>query len=133
MNLLPQYQGSQFPPGGFPFTDPKSGRVFDAMAGGLADRIRDVTKHRLSNPAMYSGDEINPDPIRQEIVDFMCGKRPQLCMEGFIPVIPNPAALVQTVSCPTCGLLDAKPTFCPTCGGGDRIKFWTCNNCNTQF
>ena len=130
MNLLPQWQGSAWPPGGYPFQDPRTGMKFDAMAGNIDHKVAQVRQHRLANPTAYpNGERTNPDAVRQEIVDYICGKNPALCMEGFVPPTPNPsnpAAIVQTVNCPKCGLLDAKPTICPTCSG-TRVKYWTCS------
>jgi hypothetical protein len=135
MNLLPQWQGSAWPPGGFPFVDPRTGMKFDAMSGNIDHKIGQVQQHRRANPTVYpNGEGTSADFIRQEIVDYMCGRNMSLCMEGTITSMAkpsNPAAIVQTVNCPSCGKIDAVPTFCVTCGG-NKVKYWTCS-CGTQF
>ena len=135
MNLLPQWQGSAWPPGGFPFTDPRTGMKFDAMSGNIDHKVQQVQQHRRANPSVYpNGEGMNPDAIRQEIVDFMCAKNISLCMEGSVaPTVRpgNPAAIVQTVNCPSCGKLDATPNFCVTCGG-NKVRSWSCS-CGTEF
>jgi len=134
MNRLDeQWLGTRFPPGGFPFQDQRTGQVFNAMAGGMEDRIIDVQKHRRANPNIYPEEKYHTtDFIRQEIIDFMCNAKPSIC-GGQDPVAPrSPAALVQTVECPKCGSSsNAKPEFCASCGG-NRIKFWICS-CGEKF
>jgi hypothetical protein len=136
MNLLPEWQGTRFCPGGYPFTDGRTGYVFDAMAGGLNDRVADVMKHRRANPNLYPPTEpkyLDRDWIRLEIIDFMCAKRPELC--GDLP-LPKPQKLnvieLPTTECQKCGATNWKPIFCPTCGG-NRITGFECQNCHAKI
>lgn len=132
--LLAQWQGSRFPPGSFPYTDARTGFKFDAGAGGLDDRVKDVQKHRRANPNVYpEPEQLDGGFIRQQIISFMCSLRPELCGEPELPKLAgNPATVVPTVACPQCGALDATPTMCASCGG-NRVSFWTCNKCGTKY
>lgn len=134
MQLSPEWQGSRFCPGGYPYTDYKTGRVFDAMAGGLDDRVRQVQDHRRANASLYSASDLDAGVVRQQIIDFMCNRRPSLCggTDSATMPNPNPAILLPTANCPSCGALDAKPEMCASCGGS-RVKYWTCNVCGTKY
>lgn len=133
LQLKVEWRGTRFPSGGFPYVDAKTGFKFDAMAGNLEYRIKDVRKHRLANPNVYSDNKyLDEDFIRQEIIEFMCHKTPEICQEGgdvdlsTIPV-DDPSKMVQTQTCPNCGSsTSAHPVFCSSCGG-NKIKWWLCS------
>lgn len=133
LQLRVEWRGTRFPPGAFPFTDPKTGYKFDANAGNLDFRIKDVRKHRLANPNVYSDKKyLDEDFIRQEIIEFMCHKTPEICQEGDVDVstikVSDPSKVVQTQTCTNCGSsTNAHPVFCASCGSGDRVKYWLCS------
>ena len=43
------------PPGGYPFTDPRTGLRFHGMEGQFETQVRKIIEHRLANPAVYYG------------------------------------------------------------------------------
>jgi hypothetical protein len=131
--LLPQWMGSLFPPGGWPYQDERTGMKFDSMAGGLDDRVLQVRQHRRANPNQYPNPaDYDSGLIRQQIIDYACERRPELCGGDEIPKAANPAAVRQSADCPKCGSpSNATPTYCSSCSG-NRVKFWTCS-CGEKF
>src|SRR6478735_2013758 len=126
--LLPIWTKGSFPPGGFPYTDKRTGHVFDATAGNLDMRVNDVRKHRLANTHIYTdATDFDRDAIRQEIVDFMCAKNPSLCSDVDLSLAPPkaPEAPTPPHPCVQCGSLNLKPEICQSCGGS-RAKSWEC-------
>jgi hypothetical protein len=107
---------------------------FDAGAGGMDDRVLQVRQHRLANPNQYPNPaDYDSGLIRQQIVDYMCERRPELCGgDAVLPTIPNPATLRPTANCPKCGALDATATMCASCGG-NKVKYWNCNVCGERY
>lgn len=133
MNLLPEWGGSRFPPGGYPYQDEKTGKVFDAMAGGLDDRVRQVREHRLANKHIFTDQSwFDTGFIRNQIVEYMCNRRPELCIEGLKAAIPNPAKTVVDATCPKCQSKDVAPKYCQSCGGS-KIEAFVCNQCSARF
>lgn len=133
--LLPQWSRQQFPSGGYPYTDKRTGHVFDATAGNLDMRVNDVRKHRLANTHIYTNaTDFDRDAIRQEIVDFMCNRNPSLCSDVDLSLAPppTPEAPKLTHSCVKCGAMDATANICLSCGGR-AVKNWTCNICGNVF
>lgn len=133
--LKPEWQKSVFPPQGFPYTDKKTGYVFDATAGGLKDRVEDVRKHRMANPNHYPDQvDLNRDVIKSEIIAFMCHRNPDLCTEIDLALAPKPEpeAPKPSHACVKCGSWDSKPNYCLSCGG-NRVKDYTCNVCGHVY
>lgn len=132
LQLRPEWRGTRFPNGGYPYQDRKTGFKFDAMAGNLEDRIKDVRKHRMANPTLYPDvKDLDSDNIRQEIIDYMCHRSPELCQEGDVDLSLIPrndvSAIVQTQTCVNCGSsTNAKPVMCASCGN-NRVKYWMCS------
>lgn len=103
------------------------------MAGDLNDRVRQVREHRLANRTIYpNAESLDAGAIRQEIIEYMCHRRPELCIEGLKAAIPNPAKTVVDATCPKCGSKDVTPNYCKTCGG-NRVESYTCNACKSKF
>lgn len=139
MNLIlkPEWQKSFFPSGGFPYTDKRTGYVFDATAGNLNDRVEDVRKHRIANPRHYPDKEdLNRDKIRSEIIAFMCNRNPDLCTDVDPDSAKASAVSSDTPkpshSCVRCGSWDAEPNYCVSCGG-NKVKNYTCRGCGNVF
>lgn len=132
--LKDEWTGTRFPAGGYPYVDARTGMKFDAMAGGINDRILDVQKHRRANPTVFPEQEWHDAGfIRQQIINFMCTKNTSLCIEtDAIKIASNASNFVQTQNCPQCGsATDAKPEYCASCGGS-KIKWWICA-CGQKF
>lgn len=132
--LRPEWQKNTFPPGGFPYTDKRTGHVFDATAGNLADRVNQVRNHRLANTHIYkSPEDFDREAIKQEIVDFMCARNSALCSEVDLSLMPPlpPEAPKPPHPCVKCGSLNLTPEMCVSCGG-NRAKSWKCE-CGNVF
>jgi hypothetical protein len=132
--LAQEWLGSRFPPGGYPYQDERTGMRFDAMAGGMDDRVLQVRQHRIANPNQYPNPaDYDSGLIRQQVTNYICERRPELCGgDAVIPTIPNPATLRQSADCPKCGSpSNAVATMCASCGG-NKVKYWTCS-CGERF
>lgn len=134
---------STWPSGGFPFTDPRTGKVFNAMSADLTLQAKNVIAHRKANPRIYSEAQFfHMDAVKQEILQFMCAKRPEICVETdrIAPttfVASKKKANLKQVSppqgkrCYKCGGNEFTPEWCKTCGG-HKVRAWICVKCNTS-
>lgn len=141
MPLKLRTRAGAWPPGGFPFKDPRTGKTFDAMSADLALQAKNVIAHRSANPRIYPRDEAQyffADAVKQEIVDQICANRPELCTDhvgGRIEPQPIPKGVtVPSVQagkrCYKCGGTEFDPIFCKTCSGS-KVKAWLCRGCRT--
>jgi len=130
-----------WPAGGFPFVDPRTGKVFDGMSADLTLQAKNIIAHRKANPKIYPASEAQflfIDAVKQEVLGYICARRPSLCADSvnvamqiatpknFVMPSPPPGK-----KCYRCGSTDLKPVPCKTCGGF-KIKSWLCNNCQTS-
>lgn len=121
-----------WPTGGYPFRDPRTGKLFEGMSADLTLQVLNVIQHRRANPTFYPSTETSafePSNIRQQIIDHMCLLRPQLC-GGPAPDTTYQAP-VPTDKCPKCGSDKAEPVFCKTCSGS-KIVAWKCGQCGFE-
>lgn len=130
--LLPEWTGTRWPPGGYPFKDGKTGKNFDPMAGDITERVRQVQAYRRANPHIFTDqNELDSSGIRTEIIAYICTHNPSICVGDIVAALPNPEA-PRSPKCPKCSATDATPKYCPTCGGS-KIDYYTCNQCQTKF
>ena len=132
---LKNASASQFPPGGWPFTDPKTGRKFNGWEGTPQMIAVKVVEHRRANPSLYpdgAGQDVNA--IIQEIFAQKVKAMPWLFTgfpdqgPGAYPSQPAPASVsIRGEKC-SCGATEFKPVYCPTCSGR-RIIGYTCASC----
>ncbi len=128
----------EWPPGGYPFTDPKTGQKFDGMSADLKSQCLNVITHRFANPKKYPPTNVNAfdfDHVLREISEYQClrlGNNPRFCFDTEHPT--RRTKEVQTVDgvpvCPSCGKMMI-PYRCPTCSG-TRIRGWQCQGCYTR-
>ena len=133
MRLNDEYQGSRFPPGGYPFHDNRTGMNFDAMQGGIEDRVSQVIKHRIANPNLYPTSEpkfLDRAWVRLEIEDQICSNRPSICGNTTAYAPPPPINQIEfpTTPCPRCGVTNWKANLCPTCGRA-KVTSYSCIGC----
>lgn len=131
-----------WPPGGFPFADPRTGQKFDGMSADLTLQARNVIQHRLANPRFYPKDQsgaFSLTGVMQEITDFVCNRNPGACFDPASNVspraaAPNPAAPViasPQFACPKCGSVEWIADYCPTCSG-KRVVGYICVKCGAK-
>lgn len=129
-------KASGWPPGGYPFKDPRTGKVFDGMSADLGLQAKNVVIHRRGNPRVYPPNDtgwFDVGAIRQEIINYMCSLRPELCTDGVPLPLNEPAAFAvqkPAHACPKCGSHEASPVYCKTCSG-QKITGWKCV-CGTE-
>jgi predicted RNA-binding Zn-ribbon protein involved in translation (DUF1610 family) len=133
MRLLSKYrEGNPWLPGGYPFTDPRTGLKFDAMSADLKMQAQNVIKHRRGNPHVYHPDEpkyLDLDWVMLEIEDALCTEAPQYCGDDNVSK-PDPTIQVETPDkdCPKCGKRNWLPLWCQSCGR-PKILNYKCAEC----
>jgi predicted RNA-binding Zn-ribbon protein involved in translation (DUF1610 family) len=135
MKLNDEWMGTRFPPNGYPFQDPRTGLKFDAMSGGLDDRVTQVIKHRRANPNIYPQTDpkyLDVDWVRLEIIDYICQQVPSNCNNGIVPKPVINVIELPTTPCPSCGQVSWSAAFCRTCGSG-KISSYKCMNCGAKI
>lgn len=125
----------EFPPGGFPFQDPKTGVQFNGLeAGGFNDQVRKIIAHRLANAKLYpNGNAFDFDSVAMELEIHQCqrlGNNPKYCRDTEHRTVQHQASIGNPI-CPLC----KKPMserYCPSCSGKKLIG-WRCERCHTEF
>jgi hypothetical protein len=134
-------QAGQFPPGGWPFRDPRTGwnvagvKAYEQDYSLLATKIID---NRKSNPHLYPPNDpkfFDHNSVVQEIFAQKYVTNPGLFVGGTpAPIQPKKpvTTLSPTTTCPKCGGTNFEPTYCPTCGGR-RINGYKCKSCGSKL
>lgn len=144
IDLKDEWKGTIIPPGNVPFQDPRTGKHFDASAGGMRDRKLDVRNHRLQNPHVYKPEETEQFDlgfIERQIIEYMCNQRPELCHDTEKTAAAQASAQASKAAsnlppppqtpCHKCVGTSFEPIYCVSCGG-NRINGWRCTNCGTE-
>lgn len=126
-------------PGGYPFTDPRTGYSFDAFTGGtFAGSVRQIIKHRLANPKIYDpvkdASSLSVDGVSKQLSDYTCarlGNSDEWCVDG----VKIPAKVYQPPTygkaCKFCGSTDFVPVYCSSCGG-NKLRGFKCAKCGKE-
>lgn len=126
-----------WPPGGFPFVDPKSGMAFEPMSADLQLQTQNVIKHRRANPSIYPPSDktaFDPLAVQREIIEYICRVRPSNCTEtvrqakSYFVVEPGPPHGKKCLKCQSENLV---ATYCKSCGGR-KITSWKCTQCGFE-
>lgn len=119
-----------YPPGGYPFTDGRTGFKFPGMEDTFYGQVRAIIRHRLANENLYPRNQpqfLSLDHVAAELDVYQCnrlGNNPSFCTDGTIQVKSGPAT---NNPCPACGtLMNAR--FCATCPSQKWIG-WGCPKC----
>jgi hypothetical protein len=119
-------------PGGFIYTDPKTGYKWDDTHSFLEDRVKQVLQHRLGNPTIFTDALwLGAGFISQQIQDYNCGRLgndPSYCYDANPPVVKS---LGTAKKCTDCGV-DLNPVMCKSCGGS-KINGYSCPSCGKQY
>jgi len=135
------YKPGGMPPGGYPYTDPRSGKTFDGFdAGGAGDQALRIAKYRRANPHIFpEPDWIDPGFIAHQILDFQVLRLPRrfFIEVNHVPRLPpagsrkaNPVIPETGGKCGCGG--DLMPIHCATCKG-KRVVGWTCGKCGKKI
>lgn len=123
-------------PGGYPYTDPKTGMKFDGFdAGGFGDQVLRIIRHRMANKARYPATEpqfLDEAFVANQVDEYQClrlGNDPRYCQDESQPGINLPAVTADS-KCQCGGAL--LPRYCPTCKG-QRIIGYICGVCGKTY
>jgi hypothetical protein len=130
MKLVPRNQNAPYPPGGgFSYTEPKTGRVFDGMLGNAETTARKIIEFKKANPHVFPEGGGDLESTIQLIYAQKWETMPWLFIGGGDDPA-TPKAQPQTTVC-ACGENDWNPIFCKTCGPG-RITGYVCRKCGKK-
>jgi hypothetical protein len=122
-------------PGGWAFTDARTGKKFDGMSVSFDEQVGKIIQHRLLNPRVYPATELKFltfEDVQAELDKFQCdrlGNAKRFCTG------PQATANYFKLAgkfCPECGGTMME-RFCPTCGGRRKVVGWTCQRCKKEF
>ncbi len=126
---------SQFPQGGWPFTDPRTGMKFNGWEGSPMMQAVKIAAHRGANPSKWpdgTGQDLNS--IVQELYAQKFSVMPWLFLgqPDKDPSYPsNPATVLVNGEKCSCGNTQFTPIYCATCSG-KRITGYKCSGCGKQ-
>ena len=135
--VLKNSRSSQFPPGGWNFTNEKTGMKFNGWEGDQFYIARKVIEHRKANPKIHvAGSEGDINSVVQEIFEQKSKSHPWLFV-GFADQHPaqaypsaqsSPSQTANTDQACECGCKEVVLTYCPTCSGR-RVTSSKCKSC----
>ncbi len=134
--ILKNPNRDQFPPGGFPYVDPKTGMRFSGFDGTVHHIAQQVSNHRRANPNLYPVGEhhwFDLNYIVQQIYEQKAGVQPWLFV-GFPDQTPSATHIPQKTPemgyC-ICGGSEVEEILCSTCGGR-RVTGYKCKSCGKK-
>lgn len=136
MTLRLKNPNAQFPPGGWPFKDERTGFKVGEYEGTPEMQAEKVIKNRRANPHLYPAAEghwFSRDAVVQEIYRnkfkthaYLFAGRPDKTASSVLS--PPRKQIEQAASICACGANYFEPVYCPTCSG-KRIKSYKCRKC----
>jgi hypothetical protein len=123
---------SQFPPSGWPFSDPKTGMKFNGWEGTPQMQAVKIAAHRRANPKFYpDGAGQDSNAIIQELYQQKFSSAPWLFV-GQPDKDPaqgqsQGATIIIGEKC-SCGSTEWIPEYCKTCSGR-RVIGRKCASC----
>jgi hypothetical protein len=136
MSLKLKKPSGQFPPGGWPFTDPRTKFTCNGFEGTPDMQAVKIIAHRRANPHIYppaEGQWFDRQSVAQEVMAQKYATNPELFVGGGQPAPkPKRKKIEHPISmCQHCGSTDWEPVYCPTCGG-KRLTGYKCKQCGKQ-
>lgn len=134
MKLTLKTPNGSFPPGGFPFTDPRTNKVWNGYEGTPAMHAVNIILHRRANSAIYPASEpqwFDKASVIQEILAQKFATHPHLFngQPDKGPTIKAPAPKVADPGvCPNCQSTAFEVVYCAICSGR-RITGFKCSAC----
>jgi len=143
MILTLKQPNAQFPPDGFPFTDPRTKRSWPGHEGTPAMTAYKIQVHRQGNPTIYPPEEkqhFDKNLIIQEIYQQKFLKMPWLFngqpgqVQMDVPVVNQTIStqpMKSSLGPCSCGSETVYPIMCQTCGGG-KVTGYRCASCGKE-
>ena len=130
MSYKLKYRTSDFPPGGWSFTDPKTGMKLGD--GDFKDVVAAIIKHRQANPKLYPKDNLESfdfATVANQLDAATCARlknSSRWCESGEpLPVIVDGLLLmIMPNKCPKCGCVEGYEIICKSCSGRRRTGFY---------
>lgn len=134
---------SAFPPGGFQFLDPITGKHYRDTYTLFSQRVKEVIRDRSANTRLVANRQrLEPAVVAQEISEQNCERLkndPNWCTHGSMPsrtVAPTyavqPAAGTPSDRpCIYCGKSTVTEARCTSCGAG--VVTYSCPDCGRKW
>jgi hypothetical protein len=128
----------EFPPGGYPFQDPITGKGYRDMETGFDQRVAQIVNDRLANRRLIKRERsVTPSDVAFELSEYVCTQlraNPRYCTGGDLPPPSFPgglAAIVPDRKCPHCGAENSlRSVVCVPCG--NKHIAYRCNQCGKE-
>ncbi len=127
-----------FPPGGYQYTDARTGMTFDGN-GGFDFTVQAILQHRRANKKLYPPEdlkELDVDYVSTILDEYTCNRlknSSNWCKRSDgVVILPSAASgeIEKLKSpCPNCGNDEGRVKYCATCAG-KRILGHYCTQCN---
>lgn len=136
---LKKPQVNQFPHGGWPFRDERTGFTCKPHEGTPAMHAVKIIAHRRANPQHYPRNEskwFDQASVIQEVYAQKAKTHPQLFI-GFpdAVIVPRAEIVINPGRGPqsecSCGAKTFEPIYCKTCAG-KRVTGYKCKNCGKE-
>lgn len=129
-------RGGVFPPGGYPYTDPRTKMIFNGMEADFYGQVQKILNHRLANPNLYPRGEVgqlDPNSIAAQLDTYQCqrlGNHSKYCLDGNAPAVYPGRELRTQPSNQVCGKCGGQllAVGCATCASF-RISSYKCPQC----
>ena len=136
MSLRLKRPHGTMPPGGFPFTDPRTGKVFPPFEAFLDEQAAKIIHHRLANPHIYLSSDatyLDMELVKQEILAPLYLRHKEL-FEGesdsaAIVIQAKDLPVTAPGACKSCKGFDYESIFCTTGCASGKILGYKCRGC----
>lgn len=123
----------EFPPSGYPFQDPITGKSYRDMGAGFEVRVAQIVNDRLANKRLITNqNQVSPSAVSQELSEYVCEQlrgNPRYCTSVGVRAsasVSMPAPFMTDKACKFCGKYELRRSVCVSCGG--KVSF-VCNSC----
>ncbi len=128
MTLVPKNCNAPYPPqGGYSYTEPKTGRVFDGMLGNVEVTARSVIAFKKANPHLFPDGAGDLFSTIQAVYQQKWQAMPWLFIGFNDPATPK--SQPEAIPVCACGAVDWQPIYCKTGCAPGRIVGWKCKSC----
>jgi predicted RNA-binding Zn-ribbon protein involved in translation (DUF1610 family) len=128
-----------FPPGGYYFQDPITGKKYDDTHTTFSLRVQEIIRDRKANARLFTDQKrVDATYVERELSEQICQRlngNPRFCTDGTLnqpksPILAKMEA-VASRQCPSCGSSDVKAIACSTCSSL-KITGYQCNACGLK-
>lgn len=129
----------EFPPGGFAFNDPVTGKVYRESHYTFEDVVQMVIRNRNANRRLVTDPkQLDAQYVADQISEAICQRldyNPRYCVGDGVnnqtAGMPRPTPTVPAGRKCVCGSTDLDVAICQSCGG--KVVGLRCKTCGNEF